>query len=574
MQEAAPPDDIASRRLKAAQYVRMSTDAQKYSIDNQAAAIAAYAARRHIAIVRTYSDAGRSGLRIAGRDGLQDLIRDVQLGRTDFDCVLVYDITRWGRFQDVDESAYYEFICKRAGIHIHYCADDFENDGSLASIVLKNIKRVAAADYSKQLSKKVFLGQCHVVTLGYWRGGPAGYGLRRMLVGENGKPKGVLEYGERKNLKSERSVLVPGPASERKVVRRIFNAFVVERKSRTQIAVELNAAGIRNARGKLWTSLTISNTLKNEAYIGHMVYNRRSQKLGEKQVSNPPEMWVRRDNAFEPIIDPKLFAKAQRRLKEVEYGRTLSDQDMLDRLAALLRAKGHLSLKLMMTTKGIPHYKTYAQRFGSLADVFRRVGFEPKARYCFKETTARTDHLIASVARDVIAELERRHRSVTYLPELRLLTVSSIVTVSITLARVASDGNSYPGPTPRWMMQRLKYRKSDLVLIIRLDAANAGIKDYFLLPTANLPKTRNGRTRISDRVFREFRCETFGLFMSALQQRLEGTAQRVPEEEEKGIASLNRRSAMPRRASTAKPGPPRKRRKSGPSRRKTGRVPR
>lgn len=570
MQETAPPDDIASRGLRAAQYVRMSTDAQKYSIENQAAAIAAYAARRHIAIVRTYADPGRSGLRIAGREGLQDLIRDVQLGRADFDCVLVYDITRWGRFQDVDESAYYEFICKRAGIHIHYCADDFENDGSLASIVLKNIKRVAAADYSKQLSKKVFLGQCHVVTLGYWRGGPAGYGLRRMLLDEHGKPKGVLEYGARKNLKSERTVLVPGPASEQKVVRRIFNSFVVEKKSRTRIAVELNAAGIRNARGKLWTSLTISNTLKNEAYIGHLVYNRRSQKLGEKQVSNPPEMWVRRDNAFEPIIDHRLFAKAQRRLKEVEYGRSMSDQDLLDRLAALLRAKGHLSLKLMMTTKGIPHYKTYAQRFGSLADVFRRVGFEPKARYCFKETAARTDHLIASVARDVIAELERRHRSITFLQELRLLTVSSFVTVSVTLARLASDGNSYPGPTPRWMMQRLKYRKSDLVLIVRLDAANAGVKDYFLLPTTNLPKTRDGRIRISTRAFGEFRCETFGLLMSALGQRLEGSVRRVPEE--KGVTSLNSRLAMPRRACTTKPGPQKKRRKSGASKRKTGRA--
>jgi DNA invertase Pin-like site-specific DNA recombinase len=88
-------------------------------------AIAAYAARRHITIVRTYADPGRSGLRIDGRDGLQDLIRDVQLGRVDFNCVLVYDITRWGRFQDVDESAYYEFICKRAGVRVEYCADDF-----------------------------------------------------------------------------------------------------------------------------------------------------------------------------------------------------------------------------------------------------------------------------------------------------------------------------------------------------------------------------------------------------------------------------------------------------------------
>jgi DNA invertase Pin-like site-specific DNA recombinase len=156
--------------LRAAQYVRVSTDQQKYSIENQAAAIAAYAARRNIGIVRTYSDVGRSGVRIIGRDALQQLIRDVQHERADFDCILVYDVSRWGRFQDVDESAYYEFICKRAGINIHYCADEFENDGSLASIVLKNIKRVAAADFSRQLSKKVFLGQSRVTTLVSVRG--------------------------------------------------------------------------------------------------------------------------------------------------------------------------------------------------------------------------------------------------------------------------------------------------------------------------------------------------------------------------------------------------------------------
>jgi DNA invertase Pin-like site-specific DNA recombinase len=203
---------------RAAQYLRMSTDLQKYSIENQAAAIAAYAARRNISIVRTYADRGRSGLRMAGREGLQELIEDVQFKQPDFDCILVYDVSRWGRFQDVDESAYYEFICKRSGITIHYCADEFENDGTLTSIVLKNIKRVAAADYSRQLSKKVFLGQCHVATLGHWRGGPAGYGLRRLLVDENGRPKTVLEYGQRKNLKSEHVVLVPGPKSEIKVI--------------------------------------------------------------------------------------------------------------------------------------------------------------------------------------------------------------------------------------------------------------------------------------------------------------------------------------------------------------------
>jgi predicted site-specific integrase-resolvase len=147
--------EVSSRR-RAAQYVRMSSDPQKYSIEIQAAAIAAYAARRGIEITHTYSDPGRSGLSIAGRDGLQQLIHDVQNGRANFDCILVYDISRWGRFQDIDESAYYEFVCKRAGFPVHYCAEEFENDGSLTSVVLKNLTRVRAAGFSRELSKKVF----------------------------------------------------------------------------------------------------------------------------------------------------------------------------------------------------------------------------------------------------------------------------------------------------------------------------------------------------------------------------------------------------------------------------------
>jgi hypothetical protein len=128
--------------------------------------------------------------------------------------------------------------------------------------VLKNIKRVAAADYSRQLSKKVFLGQCRVTTLGHWRGGTALYGLRRMLIDEQGKPKGILRYTQRKSLTTEHVVIVPGPASEIKIVREIFTSFANRKKTRTEIASDLNARGIRNARGNKWGWLTINNMLK------------------------------------------------------------------------------------------------------------------------------------------------------------------------------------------------------------------------------------------------------------------------------------------------------------------------
>ena len=144
-------------KIRAAQYVRMSTDHQKYSTENQGDIIHDYAARRGFEIVRTYADDGKSGLRIEGRDSLKRLITDVENGEVDFQAILVYDVSRWGRFQDTDESAYYEYICKRAGINVYDCAEQFENDGSPVSTIIKGVNArwlaSTAASYRQRSSK-------------------------------------------------------------------------------------------------------------------------------------------------------------------------------------------------------------------------------------------------------------------------------------------------------------------------------------------------------------------------------------------------------------------------------------
>ncbi len=160
--------------VRAAEYVRMSTEHQRYSTENQADAIRRYAAERGIEIVRTYADEGKSGLRIDGSDALIQLIEDVQSGKADYEMILVYDISRWGRFQDADESAYYEYICKRTGVSVIYCAEQFENDGSPVSTIVKGVKRAMAGEYSRELSAKVFSGQCRLIALGFRQGGPPG----------------------------------------------------------------------------------------------------------------------------------------------------------------------------------------------------------------------------------------------------------------------------------------------------------------------------------------------------------------------------------------------------------------
>ncbi|MBX3218943.1 MAG: recombinase family protein [Labilithrix sp.] len=221
---------------RAAIYVRMSTEHQQYSTENQADVIREYAAKRSIEIVRTFADAGKSGLRIAGRDALKELIDTVLNGGADFQSILVYDVSRWGRFQDADESAYYEYICKRAGITVHYCAEQFENDGSIASNIVKTVKRAMAGEYSRELSAKVFQGQCRLIELGYRQGGPAGFGLRRMLVDETGQEKGELRMGEKKSIQTDRVILVPGPEDEIAVVRRVYRLFLDEGRTEREIA--------------------------------------------------------------------------------------------------------------------------------------------------------------------------------------------------------------------------------------------------------------------------------------------------------------------------------------------------
>src|SRR5574338_614162 len=297
--------------FRAAQYVRMSTEHQQYSTENQADKIKEYAARRGIEIIKTYADEGKSGLRIDGRQALQRLIHDVESGQADFQIILVYDVSRWGRFQDADESAYYEYICRRAGIQVAYCAEQFENDGSPVSTIVKGVKRAMAGEYSRELSAKVFIGQCRLIELGFRQGGPPGYGLRRQLIDQAGATKGNLERGEQKSIQTDSVIIVLGPPEEIETARWIYETFVEDGLSESQIAGRLNGMKVRTDLDREWTRATVNEVLTNEKYIGNNVYNRISFKLKKTRVVNTPDMWIKKEGAFEPIVQPDLFYTAQ-----------------------------------------------------------------------------------------------------------------------------------------------------------------------------------------------------------------------------------------------------------------------
>ncbi|MCC8954130.1 recombinase family protein [Bradyrhizobium sp. Pear77] len=463
----------------------MSTDEQDYSTLNQAEAIAAYAAAHGIEIVRKYSDEARSGLDLNGRPGLKSLLNDVQTKQADFGVILVYDVSRWGRFQDADESAHYEYLCKGSGIPVIYCAEDFENDGSLASTLLKCLQRVDAAGYSRRLSSKVFAGHCTLGRRGYWQGAPPGYGLRRTLIDASGSPRTTLAHGERKFIQSDRVILVPGPADEVALVRRMFRSFAFDEKNEIQIANELNQEGHVNEFGRPWNRNTISSMLSNEKYIGTNVYNRTSFKLKSKGVKNPPETWIRSVNAFEAVIDEHLFHAAQRRFADLT--RRKSDECMLENLSRLLTLNGRLNSTLINNAASTPKTQSYQKRFGSLVKAYELIGYHPKNKFSNGSAKRETSLKRQGVLPSIVAAMRRLNLTTRFDFNARAYVVNDKFKVQIYMLRFhkTKSGRS------QWILRQRRQSNIDLAIAVRMNVAG-GIHVYVLSRSANLSDRLRG----------------------------------------------------------------------------------
>lgn len=502
-----PPDQINPQPapLRAAQYVRMSTEHQQYSTNNQADKILEYAQRRNIEIVRTYADEGKSGLSLGGRASLQKLLAEVESDSADFSMVLVYDVSRWGRFQDADEAAYYEYKLKRKGILVAYVAEQFENDGSPVSTIVKGVKRAMAGEYSRELSAKVFAGQCRLIELGFRQGGPAGFGLRRVLLDQSGKLKSALQRGEHKSLQTDRVILVPGTDEEVATVNQIFQWLNQDDLAVSSIANRLNGLGVLTDLDRPWTYSTVRQVLTNEKYIGNNVYNRHSFKLKKKHVDNPPDMWIRKEGAFTGVVPVATFMTAQEIL--AERSRKLTDQELLEHLKRLHAECGSLSGFIINQALGRATASMYTQRFGSLTRAYQLVGVGNTDRLEFMELNRRLRQLHPEIIGRTEQTISNLGGQVWRDPKTDLLTLNDELVISVVLARCHTLVDKYGQSQQRWRIRFDPARfNPDLTVAIRLDAANTAELDYYLLPRLDLPEQE---IRVSNRNSANFECFRF-----------------------------------------------------------------
>ncbi len=469
---------------RAAQYVRMSTEHQQYSTENQSEVIARYAEQHGMEIVATFADSGKSGLTLAGRGELRKLLAEAESGHADFSAVLVYDVSRWGRFQDVDESAYHEYVCRRAGVNVHYCAEQFQNDGSPISTLIKSVKRTMAGEYSRELSVKVFAGQCRLIELGYRQGGPAGYGLRRQLVAMDGNPKELLSRGQQKSIQTDRVVLVPGPTEEVEVVQEIFEAFTNREQSEAQIAQSLSDRGLLTDLSRAWTRGTVHQLLTNPKYAGMNVYNRKSFKLKKKRVVNPPEMWIRKVAAFKAVIPPEQFLRAQQIIQA--RSRHISDDEMLERLRSLFKRYGTLSGVLIDETEEMPSSSAYRSRFNTLVQAYTLVGFTPDRDFAFIELNRALRRTHAEHCETLVRKLCEAGASVRQDPITDLYVVNDEFSMSLVVARCQATATG----SMRWNLRFDASLRPDVSVAVRLEPDNQTVRDYYLFPGTDLFTTR------------------------------------------------------------------------------------
>lgn len=269
---------------------------------------------------------------------------------------------------------------------------------------------------------------------------------------------------------------MPGPQAEVQVVNQIYHWFIDEGLPESEIASRLNSRGIHTDLDRHWTRATVREVLSNEKYIGNNIYNRISFKLKKHRVSNQPDMWIKKEGAFEAIVSPEAFYTAQGILRARAH--RFSNEELIEKLRNLYQHRGFLSGLIIDETEGMPSASAYIHRFGSLISAYQVVGFTPDRDYRFleinrflrrlhPEIVSQTEHVIS----DIGGLIERD-------PATDLMTVNREFSISLVLSRCQSLDSG----RRRWKVRFDTSLAPDITVAVRLDEANQAPLDYYLLP--------------------------------------------------------------------------------------------
>jgi DNA invertase Pin-like site-specific DNA recombinase len=298
-------------------YVRVSREEQargdRTSLAQQQQAIADLAMRLHCEPPsQSFVDPGVSGGTAEDRPGFMALVAYCEANmrpRKSPGYVLVLNDSRWGRFEESEDSIYWQARLRHAGWHVRFAEAD-DTDNRKVRNILRTIYSVEASAYREQIKANARRGTRGTAALGYWQNeAPIGY---RRLASEPGRDGRTLEIGQRKG-HSERVRLTPGPDHEVSLIRWMFETYA---EGGVSLGDLVRALGDRWP-DRPWSRQTVGMILKNPAYVGDVVWCRRPHDKLERQETRvrPREEWVTTADAHPPLVSRQLYQRVQDRLR-------------------------------------------------------------------------------------------------------------------------------------------------------------------------------------------------------------------------------------------------------------------
>ena len=353
---------MKSKRRVGVGCVRVSTDRQERSIDEQKEAIRAAALRDGVELLEGDAwceDDGVSGS-ILARPGLQRLLTLCRT-RPDITDVYFWKRNRLARSIDPLDGLNVEREIERSGKHVHFVQGMQKTGNRLLDFIAGGLEYAEAGQYLVNLSSDTIRGLVPLTKAGFDAGRPTPYGFDRMVVDPSGRelyrirnlgdgvrhkvfPNGSVQVYDNgmRPVKEEaaHSTLVPGDPERVATVRRIFERYARAEKGMRTIVEELNGREIPSPRGGLWSVSTVRGILINPVYYGANVWNVRSfskyhtirkgaptphEDDGRCKRYNEKADWVMADDehGFEGLISKELFdlAQAKRRGRNTPFTR-------------------------------------------------------------------------------------------------------------------------------------------------------------------------------------------------------------------------------------------------------------
>jgi hypothetical protein len=229
--------------------------------------------------------------------------------------------------------------------------------------------------------------------------------------------------------------------------------------------------------------------LRNENYIGNLVYNRQSKKLGGERINNPANMWVRAEQCFEPIVAKDVFLAVQKIMKERRVD--ISEEEMLLRLKQTLKKEGRLTPTIINASVELPSTRTFVDHFGTLRKAYGLIGYKSQRRCEYIDIRRGWVEPLSALAERIGHRIQEEGCQATLhstesqwinvgVPEQHLIVDNK----QQLFFRVAYwTAGARPGFSPFWTVSCRRLPQGWIVAI-RLNEKNQSILDYVLMPTA------------------------------------------------------------------------------------------